>query len=55
MMNKRSIGYMQSHDIDCFFMANGNYYHCASNGGILPVKCRNIVKLNQKGDKHYAL
>lgn len=46
-MYKRSIGYMQSHDIDWFFRANGDYYHCASNGGILPVECRDIVTLNR--------
>lgn len=46
-MNKRSIAYMQSHDIDWFFKANGNYYHSASNGGLIPMACRNIVTLNR--------
>lgn len=37
---------MLTHDIDWFFESEGVQYHCASNSGIIPLKCRTITNLN---------
>lgn len=45
-MNRRTEGYMLSHDIDWYFNYKGYIFHCASNGGIIPQACRKITYQN---------
>lgn len=45
-MSRRSDDYLRGRDIDWFFKANGCFYHCASNGGLLPDEYREISLIN---------
>lgn len=45
-MGRRSDDYLCGRDIDWFFKANGGFYHCASNGGLLPNEYREISLIN---------
>ncbi len=45
-MNKRSVAFMKSHDIDWLFLINDKLIHCATNGAVIPEKYAVIKHLN---------
>lgn len=45
-MNKRTVEYMKSHDMDWLFYIGGRLVHCATNGAVIPEKYATIKQLN---------
>lgn len=46
-MNKHSIQYLSTHDIDLFFRRGNRAIHCATNGGMIPGMLNQIKRINE--------